>query len=108
MTATYVGDIVSVPPGSMKAFDVGGNKILVANIDGKFYAMNRICTHRGGDLSEGILEGKIVTCPRHHSRFDVTTGEAVSGPVIGFLKLRTKDEQVYPVNVEGGRILVDI
>ena len=62
----------------------------------------------GGDLSKGEFKGKIVTCPRHGSRFDITTGESISGSKIGFLKLKTKKEPSYGVKIEDGRIKVKI
>lgn len=94
--------------GSMQSFEVEGKKILVANVNGQYYAINGVCTHLGGDLSKGKLEGKIVTCPRHGSQFDVTTGESVTGPKIAFLRLKTKSEPTYEVKIEGGRILVNV
>lgn len=97
-----------VPNGTMKAASIQDKEILIVNYDGNYYAINRICTHMGGDLSKGKLEGKIVTCPRHGSKFDVTTGKSISGPRIGFLKLKTKDEPSYQVKVENGSIKIDI
>jgi 3-phenylpropionate/trans-cinnamate dioxygenase ferredoxin subunit len=52
------------------------------------------------------MEGKVVTCPRHGSRFDVTTGKALSGPKILLLRLSTDDEPTYEVKVEEGSILL--
>jgi 3-phenylpropionate/trans-cinnamate dioxygenase ferredoxin component len=97
-----------VAHGTMKAFQVEGKKILIVNIDGDYYAINNGCTHMGGDLSKGKLEGQIVTCPRHGSRFDVTTGKSISGPKIAFLRLTTKDETAYEVKVEGDSIQIDL
>jgi nitrite reductase/ring-hydroxylating ferredoxin subunit len=97
-----------IPEGTMKPVITQGKEILVVNYNGNFYAINRKCTHMGGDLSKGKLDGKIVTCPRHGSRFDVTTGKSISGPKIGFLKLKTKDESIYEVKVEGNSIKVNI
>ena len=97
-----------IPAGKMKGVTAGGKEILVVNYQGKYYAIGKICTHAGGDLSKGKLEGKVVTCPRHGSQFDVTTGESISGPRIAFLRLKTKEEPVYEVKVEGGRILIKI
>ena len=94
--------------GTMKEFQLDGQPILVANIEGQFYAIKGRCTHMGGELAKGKLEGKVVTCPRHGSRFDVTTGKSLSGPKIGFLHLNAKDEPVYPVKVEGSSLLVDL
>jgi len=106
MSIFEVAQIDQIPAGSMKSCSVGGKQILIANVDGEFYAINNACTHAGGDLSKGKLEGKIVTCPRHGSTFDVTTGKCISGPKIGFLKLNAKDETVFEVKVEENKILV--
>ena len=98
----------SIPEGSMKAFKIQGKDILVVNYNGSYYAIGSKCTHMGGDLSKGVLEGNIVRCPRHGSKFDVTTGKNTLGPKIGFLKLKTSDEPVYEVKIEGDSIMVEI
>lgn len=85
---------------------VGNVDVLVANVDGKFYAMGGVCTHRGGILPNGKLEGKVVTCPRHGSQFDVTTGKNLAGPKILGVRGTTGDEPAYEVKVEGENILV--
>jgi 3-phenylpropionate/trans-cinnamate dioxygenase ferredoxin subunit len=108
MSLTEVAKISQVPAGTMKLFQVDDKKILLVNYEGKIYAINGICTHMGGDLSKGKLEGKIITCPRHGSRFDVTTGESISGPKIAFLKFTTKNEPVYEVKVEGESIKISL
>ena len=64
----------------MKKISVQGKEILIANVNGSFYAIGNACTHEWGDLSAGTLEGNFVTCPRHKSKFDVTTGKVVSQP----------------------------
>jgi 3-phenylpropionate/trans-cinnamate dioxygenase ferredoxin subunit len=103
-----VAKVNDIPAGTMKSFAVGGKNILIVNYEGKFYGIGRRCTHMGGDLSKGRLEGKIVQCPRHGSRFDVTTGVSVSGPRIGPLRLKTGDETSYEVRVEGDSIQVNV
>jgi 3-phenylpropionate/trans-cinnamate dioxygenase ferredoxin subunit len=98
-----------VPVGTMKGVDVDGGWVLVSNIGGKYYAIKGKCTHMGGELAKGKLEGNIVICPRHGSRFDVTTGKNISGPKIGFIRVpHTADEPAYPVKVEGTSIQIDI
>lgn len=97
-----------IAQGAMKAFIVKGIDILVVNYEGKYYAIGGKCTHMKGDLSKGKLEGKIITCPRHGSRFDITTGESISGPKMGFLKLKTGSEPSYEVKIEDGIIKVNI
>jgi 3-phenylpropionate/trans-cinnamate dioxygenase ferredoxin component len=108
MSYIKVAVTAEVPPGGMKGFEVNGKKILISNIDGKFYAINSACTHMGGDLSKGKLEGSVVICPRHGSKFDVKTGKNLSGPKILFLKLTTADEAVFEVKVEGDQILLNL
>lgn len=108
MSFTEVAQVSEVPTGTMKSYSVGGKQILVANIDGKLYAINNVCTHAGGELSKGKLEGKIVTCPRHGSKFDVTTGKCMSGPKIGFLRFKAKDETAYEVKAEENRIKINV
>jgi len=97
-----------VPVGKMKAVKVEDKEVLIANVNGNYYAIGDRCTHAGGDLSQGVLEGNVVTCPRHHAKFDVTTGKVVSPPKIGFLHPKAKDEPAYQVKVEDENILVKI
>lgn len=92
----------------MKPVNAGGKEILVVNYEGNYYAINRKCTHMGGDLYEGKLEGKIVTCPIHGAKFDVTTRKSISGPKMGPLRMKTKNEPVYEVKIEGDSIKVNI
>jgi 3-phenylpropionate/trans-cinnamate dioxygenase ferredoxin subunit len=108
MSWIEIARVDQVPLGTMHSFPAGKKQILIVNYEGQFYAIGNRCTHLGGDLSKGTLEGKIVTCPRHGSRFDVTTGACISGPHIGFLKLTTGDETSYQVRIEGNLIQVDV
>ena len=108
MEYSEVGKTGEIADGEMKAYTVQDNDILVVNYNGSYYAIGGKCTHMGGDLSKGKLEGKIVTCPRHGSKFDITTGESISGPKIGFLKLKTKKEPSYEVKIEDSKIKVKI
>lgn len=100
--------VSDLPSGAMKSFLVGGKKILIANVGGNFYAVDNTCTHAGGDLSKGKLEGTTVTCPRHGSKFDVTSGRNLSGPKIPFFKPKVRDLNAYAVKIEGDSIAVDI
>jgi len=90
----------------VKAVKVGGNDVLLTNVDGVFYAISLKCTHMGGDFSKGQLEGKIVTCPRHHAQFDVTTGKVVSHPKMALLHPKAKDAKTYEVKVENENIMI--
>ncbi len=71
------GDVAA---GQVKQIELeNGTQICLANVDGTFYAIGGKCTHLGGPLGKGTLDGTIVTCPWHGSKFDVTSG-AVAGP----------------------------
>ena len=97
-----------IEPGKMKAVKVGDKNALVANVGGEFYAIGWKCTHMGGDLSKGTLDGKIVTCPRHHAKFDVTTGKVVSHPKMPLVHPKANDEPTYQVKVEQENIMVKL
>jgi nitrite reductase/ring-hydroxylating ferredoxin subunit len=101
-------DKAELPVNNMKVVDAGGKKVLLANVDGSFYAIANTCTHFGGSLAEGVLEGSIVTCPRHGAQFDVRTGKAVGKAKIAFLKMKVGDEESFLVKVEGTDIMVGI
>jgi 3-phenylpropionate/trans-cinnamate dioxygenase ferredoxin subunit len=101
-----VADKAELPVNKMILVVVGGKEVLLANIDGSYYAIANKCTHLGGSLSKGSLEGSIVTCPRHGARFDVKTGQAIADAKIGFIKMGVKDEESYSVKVEGTDIFV--
>ena len=101
-----VADKAELPVNKMILVVVGGKEVLLTNIDGSYYAIANKCTHLGGSLSKGSLEGSIVTCPRHGARFDVKTGQAIADAKIGFIKMGVKDEASYSVKVEGTDIFV--
>jgi nitrite reductase/ring-hydroxylating ferredoxin subunit len=67
-------------PGQKKYIEVNGQGVVVLNVGGRFYATQSACTHAGGPLDQGTLDGSILTCPLHGSRFDVTTGQVVEPP----------------------------
>jgi nitrite reductase/ring-hydroxylating ferredoxin subunit len=88
-----------IQPSRMKEVEVGGEKVCIVNVDGKFYAIDNVCTHEGGPLAEGTLEGYEVECPWHGSRFDVRTGEVINPPA-------ETPQPLYEVKVEDSNILV--
>ena len=108
MSFVKVSETSEIPVGKMKIVKVGEKEVLIANVDGDFYAIGNSCTHAGGDLSKGSLEGKIVTCPRHVAKFDVTTGKVVSGPKVLFLHPKIKDEPSYEVKIEGNEVFLKV
>jgi 3-phenylpropionate/trans-cinnamate dioxygenase ferredoxin subunit len=103
MTQEFIeaGKAGELRPGTMKRIDVRGRRILLANVDGRWCAVDDTCTHEEASLSTGVLKGELVKCPLHGSRFNVCTGKALEEPAEA--NLRT-----YPVRLEGGRILIGL
>lgn len=97
-----------LPEGQMTKVTVDGRDLLLTHVDGAYYAIANKCTHLGGSLSRGELDGSIVTCPRHGARFDVTTGQNVQDAKIAMIKMQVKDVESYQVKVEGSKILVGV
>ena len=94
-----VADTKDIQSSQMKAVEVTGEKICVANVEGKYYAVGNVCTHVGGPLAEGTLEGYEIECPWHGSKFDVRTGEVARGPA-------RRPEPIYELKVDGNNILI--
>ncbi len=69
-----------IPAGTLKHIDADGTGLCIANVDGTFFGFVDRCPHMNAPLSMGILNGEILTCPLHFSRFSVRTGEKLSGP----------------------------
>jgi nitrite reductase/ring-hydroxylating ferredoxin subunit len=97
-----------IPAGKMKKVTLQGKAVLLANVNGNYYAIEGKCTHMGGDLSQGSLQGSIVTCPKHGAKFDVTTGKVISPPKVAFFHPKIKDEPSFAVKVENENILIKI
>jgi len=83
-----------IAPGGMKAVQLDGREIVICNSGGTYYAIERRCGHMNAPLELGTLDGKIVTCAMHCAQFDVTTGQALSGPVPGDLGNETLPPRV--------------
>jgi len=96
-----------VAPGSVKFMEVGGRDLVIANVDGTFYAIDNWCTHEQGNLSEGQLDGNVLACPDHGAQFDVKTGKVMVGPDEGPPE-SIPPEQSYGVKVEGDDVMVNI
>jgi nitrite reductase/ring-hydroxylating ferredoxin subunit len=120
-----------IPAGKMKHIEVNSKEIMLVNLDGKFYALSDRCSHTNARLSLGTLNGKVVTCPLHGARFDITTGKKVKDPMeLDLSKLpepipeslqkifansariisiiKTYDQDSYETKVEGDRVAVKI
>ena len=96
VTVAKVGEF---PEGGVKVVRVGDQSVAVFHVDGAYYAMDDVCTHDGGPLAEGFLEGDTIECPRHGARFNVKTGAVLSLPAV-------VPVPTYEVRVEGDDIRV--
>ena len=93
-----VAKAAELPPGQMKGGAVNGERRVLANVEGVFYAISDVCGHRNAPLSRGRLQGYVIECPLHFAQFDVRTGELVSGPVstaVPVYEVRVEDDTVY-------------
>lgn len=80
MTWTAVANASDVADGDYAQTEIDGDVVAVYNIKGAFYAIQDVCTHDGGGLSGGALEGDVVICPRHGARFCLRNGQALTPP----------------------------
>jgi nitrite reductase/ring-hydroxylating ferredoxin subunit len=96
-----VATIDEIPPGRAKLVEVGGNEIALFNIAGAFHAIDNSCTHVGGPLCEGEINGVEVTCPWHGAVFDLSTGRALGPPAFEAVSR-------YEVRVEGPAVQIEI
>jgi 3-phenylpropionate/trans-cinnamate dioxygenase ferredoxin component len=95
-----IGRASDVGTGQLRAFDVEGTKVSVANANGTLYAFDDTCTHMGCSLAQGELDGTTVTCPCHGSQFDVASGKVLRGPAQRPVRSRA-------VQVEGDTLLAE-
>ena len=94
-------DVKDVPAGTMRPVELSGRRLMIVNVNGALYAVDRICTHEEADLSTGFLIDSTVTCPLHLSRFDVKTGEVENPPATVALT-------TYKLKVEGTSVYVQV
>ena len=100
MTHVRVGSVNEVAGGEGRVVDAAGKTIALFNVDGRYYAIDNTCAHRGGPLGEGDLDGAVVICPWHGWRWDVTSGANANNPAIKVA--------CFPVTVEQGEIFVEL
>ena len=86
-------------PGQWRRVDADGAQIVVFNLAGRYHAIEDVCTHDGGQLTGGTVEGEEIVCPRHGARFCIKTGAALTAPAY-------EPTASFPVRVENGEIQV--
>ena len=95
-----VAQVDDLEPGSMMMVEVDGKPVLLANLEGEFYAVSDLCTHEEYNLSEGSLDGCEVECPGHSAFFDLKTGDVIDGPAMDPL-------ETYSVQIEDGAVFIE-
>jgi 3-phenylpropionate/trans-cinnamate dioxygenase ferredoxin subunit len=109
-----VAKVSDVTNGMIKKVVIGDRAILLAKVQGRLYATDALCPHMQADLSEGTLQGTVLTCPMHNSRFDIRDGAVIrwtdlSGSLLTYAaKARPpRPLTTYPVRIDGEKVLVD-
>ena len=123
-----VCNVSEISNGQMKHVDINGKEIVIANLNGKFYAFAERCGHMNARLSRGNINQNVVTCPFHAAKFDVTSGKKIGEPVLEIPPgmeplppkwqkymeivgkemsyIKTNDQETYEVEVEGSSIKI--
>ena len=101
MGKILAGKTSEIPPGKMIKVESDGKAILVANMDGNYFAMDDTCTHQGASLCEGTIEGSTITCPWHGSTWDCKTGKLMD------FATKLKDLSSYKVAVESDSVFIE-
>ena len=96
-----VANLSEVPDPGKRLFEVNDRLVVVFHVDGEVSCIDDICTHDGGPLSDGELDGETISCPRHGARFDIKCGKALTMPA-------TEDTAAHEAKVEDGIIFVRI
>ncbi len=93
--------VEDVPEGKMQLIELDDRLVIIANIEGQYHCIDDVCTHDGGPLSDGELDGCQIACPRHGAKFDITTGQALTMPA-------TQPTGCHEVKLDGGNLFVKI
>jgi 3-phenylpropionate/trans-cinnamate dioxygenase ferredoxin subunit len=99
-TSKPVARFSDIADGTTKRIVLDGEAVLLCKCDGALFAIEDVCTHDGGELDQGTLEGCRVECPRHGAYFDVRTGEALTLPAV--VPVRT-----FAVRIDGDDVYVE-
>ncbi len=100
-TFRKVAKTTDLEPGTATLVEIGGEKIALFNVDGEFYAIDNTCTHRGGPLADGTIEGDVVTCPWQGATYNVKMGEVLGVPA-------PRGVASYNVRVGGSDIEIEV
>ena len=98
---TKVAKLSDLPDPGKTLVELNDRLVVLFHVDGQVYCLDDICTHDGGPLGEGTLEGHTIACPRHGAKFDICTGDALTMPA-------TEATVVHHVKIENDHVLVRI
>jgi 3-phenylpropionate/trans-cinnamate dioxygenase ferredoxin subunit len=98
---TQVAHADALAPGECRAVACGGTMLVLFNLNGEYFALADTCTHDGGPLSDGVVTGDQVMCPRHGACFNIRTGAVTAPPA-------EESVRSYPVRVVDGRVEVRV
>jgi 3-phenylpropionate/trans-cinnamate dioxygenase ferredoxin subunit len=96
-----VAKVSESPDPGRKIVEVDDQLVVVIHTAGHYYAIDDVCTHDGGPLGEGTLEGYSIACPRHGAKFDIRTGAALTMPA-------TRPTVTHEIKIEGDTVLVKL
>ena len=103
MSANWIelAAVEAIPEDDVIGIDAGGKSFALYLVEGEVYVTDNICTHGNARLCDGFLEGHEIECPLHQGKFDIRNGKAMCAPL-------TEDVKIYPVKIEGTRVLVEV
>ncbi len=101
MTKQRIASVNEIPEGASKRVMVNGTAIGVYHVNGKWFAIGDVCTHRGAALHQGSFDEYTVTCPLHAAQFDLKTGQNVSPPAPSPVK-------AYEIHAEGNELFLEL
>jgi 3-phenylpropionate/trans-cinnamate dioxygenase ferredoxin subunit len=90
-----------LPEGGKTVVEVDDRLVALFHVAGRFWAIDDLCTHDGGPLADGQLEGHVIACPRHVAKFDIRDGRVLSMPA-------TSNTVAHEVKVEGGEVFIKL
>ena len=94
-----VAPVDEFAPGERRLVEVDDTSVLVVNLDGRYFSIEDVCTHDGGALAGGAIDGDQIVCPRHGARFCLRTGAALSAPAY-------EPTRTFPLRIANGIIEV--
>ena len=101
MGKIFVGKTTDITSGQMKKVSVDENEVVILNMDGNYFAIDDTCTHAGGSLSEGKLDGSTIICDLHGAQFDCKNGKLIKFPA------KINDLRTYKIVIESDKIFVE-